>query len=118
MRLRNAGWQATVPARVLLRLLLDRPEARAAEIRCPLFVAACANDRIAPVGPAVRLSRTAPQAELVLYPADHFDVFSSPLAERAQTDQIGFLRRVGVLHQQASAGESPAPTGPRRGRSG
>ena len=97
---RAIGWEPTVPARVLVRLLLDRPDARASAIQCPLLVAACGHDKIAPVGPAVRLSRNAPQGELVLYPADHFDVFTTPLAERVRADQINFLQRIGVLRHE------------------
>ena len=85
------GWEPSVPARVLVRLLLDSPARQASSIKCPLLVAACQHDRIAPVGPAVRLARAAPHGRLVLYAADHFDVFKGPLFERVVADQVTFI---------------------------
>lgn len=87
------GWEETVPARILLRIVADRPARRAKHIACPVMVGVCTRDRIAPVTPAIRVAEEAPRAELVRYPFEHFDVFTGDGFERVVADQATFLVR-------------------------
>jgi dienelactone hydrolase len=89
----RSGWEPAVPARVLLRLLSDRPVRLAHEVRRPLLICVCERDRIAPVSPAVKVAEDAPRGELRRYPYQHFDVFTGAGFERTVTDQTVFLRR-------------------------
>lgn len=86
------GWEPAVPARIVLRLGLDRPAQRADRITCPLLVCVCDDDRIAPARPAVRVAERAIRGELRRYPIGHFDVFTDPWFEPVVADQVAFLR--------------------------
>ncbi|WP_237167020.1 alpha/beta hydrolase [Mycolicibacterium fortuitum] len=88
------GWEPAVPARIVLQLRADRPCKSASQITCPLLVAVCDNDAIAPPAPAIRVARTAPRGQLRRYPIGHFDLFTGHWLATVSTDQIAFLRSV------------------------
>lgn len=83
-----------IPARIIGQIARDRPARHAARVRCPLLIAVCEHDRIAPVGAAQRVARAARLGELRSYPIEHFDVFTGPGFEQVSDDQTNFLRRV------------------------
>lgn len=89
----RSGWEPAVPARVLLRIAIDRPAANAAAVTCPLLVCVCDQDRITPIRPAVQVADTARHGELLRYPIGHFDVFLPPWSDRVAADQAEFARR-------------------------
>jgi alpha-beta hydrolase superfamily lysophospholipase len=89
----RSSWEPAIPARVLLRLMSDRPVRRAPDVQCPLLVCVCDHDTIAPISPALKVARNAPRGSLVRYPYQHFDVFTGDGFERAVTDHSAFLRQ-------------------------
>ena len=52
------------------------------------------NDQVAPPRFAQRMARKAPQATVLTYPLDHFDVYDDPWRDRVRADQIEFLSKL------------------------
>lgn len=90
----DSRWRNEVAARVMLRIAQYRPVTKAADVRCPLFVAVCDRDETTPPKAAGRMAEKAPRGELVRYPIGHFDVYTGTDFERAVSDQVAFLTRV------------------------
>lgn len=80
-------------ARSSFEVLRYAPGRHAKEIRCPLFVALCGHDTVAPSRVAHRQLSRAAQAELHTYPIGHFDIYLGDAFERAVADYIAFLDR-------------------------
>ncbi|WP_158882811.1 alpha/beta hydrolase [Amycolatopsis anabasis] len=82
-----------VAARVGLRIPLYRPGRRFRSLRCPVFVAVCDRDTVAPPRATLRAARRGRTTEVRRYPVGHFDIYVGAAFEQAVTDQIDFLRR-------------------------
>lgn len=80
-----------VPARIAFQILRYVPGRRAADVRCPLLVALCENDTVAPADVAAEYAQRAPRGEIVRYDIGHFDIYLGDAFERAVRDQIEFL---------------------------
>jgi pimeloyl-ACP methyl ester carboxylesterase len=80
-------------ARSAIDVLLYSPGRGAREIRCPLLVALCGHDTVAPSRTAHRQLSRAPRAELHTYPIGHFDIYLGEPFERAVADYLAFLHR-------------------------
>ena len=80
-------------ARSALEVLRYRPGRGASRIRCPLYVALCGPDTVAPSGPAARQVARAPHAEVTTYAVGHFDIYLGESFERAVAHYLEFLRR-------------------------
>ena len=80
-----------VPAAAALDMLRYHAVARLPEVRCPLLV--CVSDHETLIDPTSvpAAAATAPRATVRHYPADHFEVYHSPLRERIVADQVAFL---------------------------
>lgn len=91
---RHSLWRNEFAARLMLRFARYRPARRARDITMPLLVCICDQDSTTPAGPAHKVARNAPRAELKTYPYGHFDIYLDP---RARADQAAFLRRVVLL---------------------
>jgi uncharacterized protein len=89
---RYPDWQQAVAARSVLRQTVGRPGRLAPQVRCPLLVLVCDQDRSALAEPAVRAARRAPGAELVRLPGGHYAPFLEQ-HEQAVTAELSFLRR-------------------------
>jgi pimeloyl-ACP methyl ester carboxylesterase len=68
-------WRNRVAARSLLSFSWRRPVRRAAAIRCPILLIVATRDTIAPVRPALRVAKKAPQGELHRSRGGHYDVY-------------------------------------------
>ena len=66
---------------------------KAPEVQCPLLVCVSDNEDLMDPAVAVTAARCAPKGEAIRYPADHFQVYHSPLFERIVADQIAFFSR-------------------------
>ncbi|MCH1866544.1 alpha/beta hydrolase [Nocardioides sp. CFH 31398] len=88
---------ATVDDRLTARSLFDvlryAPGRRASRVRCPLLVALCASDTVAPSGRARRQVSRAPRAEVLTYPVGHFEIYLGEPFETAVAAYLDFLRR-------------------------
>lgn len=80
-------------ARSAIDVLRYAPGRHAAEITCPVFVALCEPDSVAPNRTAERQVRRAPNAEVRTYRVGHFDIYFGEPFEQAVTDYLDFLRR-------------------------
>ncbi len=98
-----AGVEALVPeglavekdvaARFALTIICHFPGRHAKHVACPLHVAVCERDSVAPAKPTQRHAATAPRGEIRLYDAGHFDIYVGEWFERNVTDQLAFLAR-------------------------
>ncbi|MEI2700913.1 MAG: alpha/beta fold hydrolase [Baekduia sp.] len=88
------GFDERVTARTVLDVLRYAPGRRAGRIACPLHVAICDEDSVAPAGRAAKQVARAPQAEVVHYPIGHFDIYVGEPFERAVAGYVAFLDRV------------------------
>lgn len=86
-----------VPARIALQILAYAPGKKAPRVTCPLFVALCDHDSVAPPAVARRLLSRAPRVDLRTYPIGHFDIYLEPAFDRAVADQIAFLKSCAPL---------------------
>ncbi|NQE68912.1 putative 31.7 kDa protein in traX-finO intergenic region [Nocardia gamkensis] len=82
-----------VAARIGLRIPLYRPGRRFRSLRCPVFVAVCDRDTVAPPGPTLTAAGRGPTTEVLRYPVGHFDIYVGAAFEQTVTDQAEFLRR-------------------------
>jgi uncharacterized protein len=98
------GFEAVIPARLVLRLGSDRPALKASQVGCPLLVCVCDQDVLAPPRPAVRVAQKAPRGELRRYPIGHFDLFGGQWLEEVVGDQLTFLRRTLLDRDHARRG--------------
>jgi pimeloyl-ACP methyl ester carboxylesterase len=80
-------------ARSAFDILLYAPGRHARRIQCPIFVALCAKDTVAPSRPARRQVARAPRVESRLYECGHFDIYVGSIFEEAVADYIDFLQR-------------------------
>lgn len=84
-------YENSVAARVALQILTSSPGKRAKGVTCPMFVAVCERDTVAPPGPTRRALARAPRATVRLYDAGHFDVYVGDWFEHNVADQLDFL---------------------------
>lgn len=88
----GADWTASIPARVLLRVLAYRPGKLAARVQCPLLACLCEHDKITPHRPARRVATNAPNGQLRAYPIGHFELFVGAAFEQVVSDQTAFFQ--------------------------
>lgn len=89
----DADFDNRITARSAFDVLFYAPGRHTKDIRCPVFVALCDPDTVAPNGPARRQTSRASSAEVHSYPVGHFDIYFGEPFERAVTDYLDFLRR-------------------------
>lgn len=85
--------QNRLTARSLFDILTYSPGRAAKRIGCPIFVALCDPDTVAPAGTARRQLGRAPRAEIHTYPVGHFDIYLGEAFEQAVGDYLDFLAR-------------------------
>ena len=85
-------WQQSVAARSTLALGFYRPGRVASQVRCPLLVVVCDQDRTALAKPSVAAAQRAPRGELVRMPGGHYEPFLSG-HERTVDAELTFLGR-------------------------
>lgn len=86
------SWPQLVAARSVLRLAMYRPGRLARQVRCPLLVLVCDDDKSAYPPAAIAAARRAPGAELVRLPGGHYAPFLA-VHEEAVAAQLDFLER-------------------------
>ncbi|WP_246284856.1 alpha/beta hydrolase [Gordonia asplenii] len=89
----GATYPKGVPARIALQIPVNFPGREAKNVTCPLHVAVCERDTVAPPKPTQRYAAQAPRGEIKLYDAGHFDIYVGEWFERNVTDQLDFLAR-------------------------
>ncbi|MHA6759641.1 alpha/beta hydrolase [Streptacidiphilus sp. PAMC 29251] len=89
---RYPDWQQTAAARSALRICLYRPGRYAAQVRCPLLVVVCDQDRTALAEPSVRAAHRAPRAELLRLPGGHYAPFTEA-HEQVVDAELAFLQQ-------------------------
>lgn len=82
-----------IPARFALQLPTQFPGRRAQDVHCPLHVAICEKDSVAPSGPTQRHVSRAPRGEMRFYDTGHFDIYVGEWFELNVAAQLDFLRR-------------------------
>ncbi len=86
-------------ARSAIDIMLYGPGRRAKRIGCPVFVALCDPDTVAPNKPAARQLARTRFAEVRTYPVGHFDIYVDVRFEIAVADYLAFLyKHVPVDH--------------------
>lgn len=82
-----------ITARSVFDVLFYAPGRHTADIRCPVYVALCDPDTVAPNRTARRQAVRAPSAEVHTYPVGHFDIYFGAHFDRAVSDYLEFLQR-------------------------
>ncbi|KAH9827566.1 Alpha/Beta hydrolase protein [Teratosphaeria destructans] len=84
--------QERVPARLILKMAMLRPGAHAAQVQCPLFVAICGKDTVAPPQATKSHVEKAPKGTIKWYDdMGHFDIYIGDKHMRAMKDYVAFL---------------------------
>ncbi|MDF0531106.1 alpha/beta fold hydrolase [Tsukamurella sp. 8F] len=86
-------WDETVPARLVPQLARYRPGRCAGDVTCPMLYLIGDHDDITSPTAAARVARRAPDAELIHYPINHFDIYTDRWRDTAIADQRDFLDR-------------------------
>ena len=86
-------WQETVPARILLTILVYRPVRVARRIQAPVLIIAAEQDALIPLAATRRTAARIARCQFEVLPVGHFDLFDGPWFERSIALQIAFLRR-------------------------
>ncbi len=89
---RYPEWQQAIAARSAFSFSFYRPGGQASQVRCPLLVLVCDQDRTALAAPAVRTAERAPRGELSRMPGGHYEPFLDG-HEQAVEAELSFLRR-------------------------
>jgi dienelactone hydrolase len=84
-------YENRMTARSAFEVLRYAPGRSAKGIECPLFVALCEHETLAPVRPAQRQVARATRAEIRMYPIGHYDIYLGRNFERAVADYLRFL---------------------------
>lgn len=96
----DSRWRNRVSSRWLLGRPFN-PGRHAKRLHCPWLVCVGAADRVARPGPAIAAAKRAPHGQLRLYPGvDHFDVYDGPEHEAVIADQLAFLERHVLSHEE------------------
>ena len=88
----GSDWRNEVNSSPALAMFGYRPVRRAGDIKAPVLFQVGEHDGMAPFAPIEKAAATAPHAQLVRYPMDHFGCFSAEHIDRVAADQIEFLR--------------------------
>jgi dienelactone hydrolase len=89
----GSDWRNEVNSSAALAMFRYRPVRRARDIKAPVLFQVGDHDGMVPLAPIEKAAASAPDAQLVRYPMDHFGCFSAEHIERVAADQIDFLRR-------------------------
>jgi uncharacterized protein len=88
------AWNNRLAARSLLSIAAHRPVRRAADIGIPILLIVAEEDTQAPVGPALKVAKRAPRAELHRSKGGHYDVYEGGVAFDDVIEwEVEFLRR-------------------------
>ena len=87
----DSTYRNAVAARSILTFDEYNPATRSAEIAAPILLVASRADRFTPFAAAQQLAGRAANATLEEIEGDHFDVYSSPVLERAAELEAAFL---------------------------
>lgn len=82
-----------VAARFAVATATYVPGRHARRVTCPLHVAVCDHDTVAPPRATLRHVRRAPRAEVVTHACGHFDIYLGEHLERACDQYVDFLDR-------------------------
>jgi hypothetical protein len=88
----HAGWNQRVAARIALQVGLYRPGLKASQVRSPLLVLVCEQDRSVLTEPGVQAAERAPRGEVVRVPGQHYAPFLES-HEQAVEAELSFLLR-------------------------
>lgn len=102
---RYLQWNQEIAARSLPGIALYRPGRVTPQVRSPLLVLVCDEDRSVLSEPAVRAAGRAPRAEVVRLPGGHYAPFMEQ-HEQAVEAELAFLRRH-LLAPAADRTEAP-----------
>ena len=93
-RLATPGWRNELCARISLSGPFHRPGLKAHRLPCPILIAICDKDSVAPTDAAEATARRAGQRATVKhYPIGHFDIYMDEWFERSVSDQVDFLNK-------------------------
>lgn len=92
----GSPWRNEVSPGIFATVAAHRPVTKARRVAMPLWVGRGERDITTSSKAIARLATRAPNGELHDYPADHFDVLVSPLAEQIAADMVTFLRERGL----------------------
>lgn len=88
------SWDGRVPARILLRILFDRPGRSARAVRVPVLIQAASEDDIIPVEAVKHVAARIPECDLRVHSMDHFGPYREPWLTRLVEEELAFMRRV------------------------
>lgn len=80
-----------VSARVIPEIATYRPGRSAAQVEIPILFCVSTTDTVTPPERTIHLARRAPQGEIKLYDAGHFDFYLGDPFEKLVEDQTAFL---------------------------
>ena len=89
----GVSYPKDVSARIALQIPRNFPGHHAKDGDCPLLVAVCERDTVAPAMQTQKHVAKAPKREIKLYDTGHFDIYVGEWFERVVTDQLEFLAR-------------------------
>jgi fermentation-respiration switch protein FrsA (DUF1100 family) len=89
----DSKWVNAIPARSLLRGGNYRPIQGAHRIACPALILYGKRDAGIPEPAVQETARRIPQAELVALDADHFEVYTGPVADEMSRREADFFAR-------------------------
>ncbi len=83
--------RSDVAARFALDIIRYFPGRDARHVTCPVHVAVCENDTVAPTRATLRHAAKAPRGEIVMQSGGHFDIYVGEDFERNVAQQLAFL---------------------------
>ena len=87
----GSDWRNEVNSSAALAMFRYRPVRRAGDIKAPVLLQVGEQDGMVPLAPIEEVAATAPHAQILRYPMNHFGCFSPDHIPRVAADQMEFL---------------------------
>lgn len=89
----STWWQNRVAPRAILQMSRFRPTDDAPRVKCPALLCVATEDEHTPPKLALELARALPRAEVLEFPASHFEFYDEAYRTRLVSAQLDFFRR-------------------------
>ena len=80
-----------IAARFAFDIIGYSPGRDAGDVTCPIHVAVCEHDTVAPARATLRHVERAPRGEIRMQPVGHFDIYVGEAFEHNVAEQLAFL---------------------------
>ena len=90
----GAEWPNRCTARSVIRIMTFRPARVASQVSCPALMIVSERDRVVRSNMTIKAVSRMPDAKLIRWPADHFDIYHGSAFDSLVQQQVQFLQQI------------------------